>query len=53
MGVTVVDQGAEIARWRKEQADTASRRWQFWAGIVVAGLVLPVVVALVTAQALR
>jgi hypothetical protein len=53
MSVTVVDQAAEIARWRKEQADTASRRWQFWAGIVVAGLVLPVVVALVTAQALR
>jgi hypothetical protein len=46
----VVDLTADQARFRKEQADRTATAWRFWVGLVLAGLILPVVVTIIAAN---
>ena len=49
-GLRLVDIEADMARLRKEQADKTAQSWRFWVGLAIAGLLLPVVVAVITAS---
>ena len=49
-GLRLVDLEADLTRLRKEQADRSAQSWRFWVGLIIAGLLLPVVVAVITAS---
>jgi hypothetical protein len=46
----VTDLTADQARFRKEQSERTATAWRFWVGLVLAGLILPVIVTLVLAD---
>jgi hypothetical protein len=46
----VTDLTADQARFRKEQADRSATAWRFWVGLVLAGLILPVIVTVLAAN---